>query len=437
MTPPPPDPPESDRPDRSAPPAPDGGSSPEEPGLVDALEQVVDEATDTIEQVVEETADAIEAALRFPEGPPSRWRRVGLSRRGTRVFNLVATAVLLLFVSAWGWSLAEASRTGPEFNGDVEPRPGLSLPTARITAALIAPGATGTAYLTDAAIAAMDPGRGLSGRLRAVIRDPGERLSVEDVPEGAEVGFTEEGHPADTAAATPPDSVRAPERPGLWQMVLRAGAALKPVADFTVITRRPLADRRNGRVGLYFIGTWPTERGAHKGYVTPSGFIEVTRENQNTYVSEHFRLRDFLTKGQANVWPKYLVLDMKLVDKLELILAELEADGVKVSGVRVMSGFRTPQYNASGGNTAGRASLSRHMYGDAADVFIDNDGDGWMDDINGDGRVDTGDARYFAAAAERVERRYPSLVGGIGIYNAGSGHGPFVHIDTRGYRARW
>ena len=41
-----------------------------------------------------------------------------------------------------------------------------------------------------------------------------------------------------------------------------------------------------------------------------------------------------------------------------------------------MSGFRTPQYNKGGGNTGGRAGLSRHMYGDAADIFIDSNGDG-------------------------------------------------------------
>ena len=29
------------------------------------------------------------------------------------------------------------------------------------------------------------------------------------------------------------------------------------------------------------------------------------------------------------------------------------------------------------------------------------------------------------------------IVGGIGIYKACCGHGPFTHIDTRGYRARW
>ena len=50
------------------------------------------------------------------------------------------------------------------------------------------------------------------------------------------------------------------------------------------------------------------------------------------------------------------------------------------------------------------------MYGDAADVYIDVDGDGWMDDINGDGRVDTGDARFLAAAAERRPSGSPPIV---------------------------
>jgi uncharacterized protein YcbK (DUF882 family) len=102
-----------------------------------------------------------------------------------------------------------------------------------------------------------------------------------------------------------------------------------------------------------------------------------------------------------------------------------------------MSGFRTPRYNHSGGNTAGRANLSRHMYGDAADVYVDNDRNGNMDDINRDGRVNTRDAEMLAQAVERVERKHPSLVGGIGVYSACCGHGPFTHVDVRGFRARW
>ncbi len=77
------------------------------------------------------------------------------------------------------------------------------------------------------------------------------------------------------------------------------------------------------------------------------------------------------------------------------------------------------------------------MYGDAMDFYIDNDGDGGMDDLNGDGRVDVRDARVLAAAADQVEKDHPSLIGGVGIYAPTGAHHGFVHIDTRGYRARW
>jgi hypothetical protein len=85
----------------------------------------------------------------------------------------------------------------------------------------------------------------------------------------------------------------------------------------------------------------------------------------------------------------------------------------------------------------GRARDSRHQFGDAADVFVDNDGDGRMDDLNGDRRVDQRDAQILIDAAERVEAAHPDLVGGAGRYRANRAHGPFAHIDVRGRRARW
>ena len=29
------------------------------------------------------------------------------------------------------------------------------------------------------------------------------------------------------------------------------------------------------------------------------------------------------------------------------------------------------------------------------------------------------------------------VVGGLGAYGSTAAHGPFVHVDTRGHRARW
>jgi hypothetical protein len=85
----------------------------------------------------------------------------------------------------------------------------------------------------------------------------------------------------------------------------------------------------------------------------------------------------------------------------------------------------------------GMAFASRHQYGDAADVIIDADGDGRMDDLNRDGIVDFRDTDVINRAVERVEWRYPELVGGLGLYRAMGPSGPFAHIDVRGKRARW
>jgi uncharacterized protein YcbK (DUF882 family) len=224
-------------------------------------------------------------------------------------------------------------------------------------------------------------------------------------------------------------------RPGVY--ALQDSAVGRPLS---LITLLPFEDKFGGRVGGYRIGFWPAERGRlrNTAYVNPDGFIEVTPENQDTQLSEHFRLRDFITHDQRDVWPKYVVLREELLDKLELVIADLEAHGIHAEHMAVLSGFRTPQYNALGvGKRGGRARDSRHMFGDAADVFVDNNYDGRMDDLNHDGRVDSRDIALLVQAVERVERAHPELIGGAGSYRGTRSHGPFAHIDVRGSRARW
>jgi hypothetical protein len=359
----------------------------------------------------------------------SHWYRGGISRRAERLFNRYSIVLVIIIGLGWSWSLATA-RSLVEHPGGARTEV-LCRVTGGIGAALTRHGAPTAAYVTDALLDALVvPLRGRSGRLLAAIGPEGAPILRDTLPTGAVITYTGSG------ASETGEGLRAPGRAGVWELAIRIGNTLKPITDMRVITLRPASDTRRGRIGLYYIGNWPAG-GAGPNYAPPSGFIEVTPENQGTQVSEHFQLRDFLPKDQRNVWPKYLVLDTKLVDKLELVLEELREQGVNPRGVTVMSGFRTPQYNAGVGDTRGRASLSRHMYGDAADIYIDNSGNGSMDDINRDGRVDVRDAEFIRQAAERVERRHPELVGGIGVYRANPSHGPFTHIDTRGYRARW
>jgi Peptidase M15 len=202
----------------------------------------------------------------------------------------------------------------------------------------------------------------------------------------------------------------------------------------------PLNDKLGATWHGYRVGYWPGERAANRHrsrYPLPGGFLEVTPENQDLPLTTHFRVRDFLTHDQQDTWPKVLVIQLPLLDKLELIQEALEGLG-KPAALRVMSGFRTPQYNALGvGPRGGRARDSRHMYGDAADIFVDADGDGRMDDLDGDGRVTVKDAQWLARVAAGVDAQHPAVTGGIGIYRANAAHGPFVHVDTRGTPARW
>lgn len=205
----------------------------------------------------------------------------------------------------------------------------------------------------------------------------------------------------------------------------------------TVFTMRSFAQKVKASLNGYRLGYWPEERGRRlrsEAYRNPEGFIEVTPENEDTRVSAHLRLRDFVSHGQDNVWPKYVVLREPLLDKLELVIEDLNEHGINAEGLRIRSGFRTPTHNTAV-RGEGSARDSRHQFGDAADVFIDQEGNGKMSDLNGDGRANFSDVRLILAAVERVEARYPELVGGTGLY-AGR-RGSFAHIDVRGTRARW
>jgi hypothetical protein len=243
----------------------------------------------------------------------------------------------------------------------------------------------------------------------------------------------------------PPRSLQIPILSGNLQYTSKLIPQIQTVSgashlgQFSMITMRSFGEKIAGSVGSYRLGFWPEEKGRlrSEAYENPEGFIEVTPANQDTRISEHFRLRDFLTHDQENVWPKYLVLREPLIDKLELVIQDLEDHGIPARNVQVLSGFRTPQYNLALGDESGRARDSRHQFGDAADIFIDSNHDGRMDDLNGDGRVNFRDVRVILAAVERVESKYPDLVGGVGLYHSTGSHGPFAHIDVRGSRARW
>lgn len=363
--------------------------------------------------------------------PRSFWERTGLTPAQQRRLDVTLVVLVCLFTGGWIYSAATAIARGDS------PSIARSLGAAPTPLSSNAPPAT--AFLLDAAIrtvmADLADLRGESGALNIVIPEPGASLPFPDtLGQGVDLVYRSADAAADTAL------VEDPSQPGVWNLMLQIRDAVRSVPGMNVVTLVPASEARGGRIGTYSVGSWPSQVTGvptPENYRPPRGFIRVTPDNRNLRVSEHFVLGEFLTKGQENVWPKYVVVSPRMLDKAELTLQELKTMGHPVERVGVISGFRTPSYNASGGDTSGRGALSRHMYGDAVDFFVDNDGDFRMDDLNGDGRVTVADARVMAEAAERVERRYPHLIGGIGVYAPTGAHAGFIHVDTRGYRARW
>jgi hypothetical protein len=204
----------------------------------------------------------------------------------------------------------------------------------------------------------------------------------------------------------------------------------------TLVNVVPYTAMRNGKLDGYRIGEYASQplKGLEQ-YERPKGFVRLADHNDDLWVSDHYRMRDFQCKLDGTT--KFLVLRTDALVKLEILQHELQTrHGLEFDRFTIMSGYRTPYYNAKIGNETG---YSRHLYGDAMDVFIDQNGDGSMDDVNRDGRVDTADARFLLRVAESIDNstEWGWLKGGAGVYHANTAHGPYLHVDARGYVARW
>ena len=224
--------------------------------------------------------------------------------------------------------------------------------------------------------------------------------------------------------------LRTPRLPGFYQLVLVRDSAERELLREPVLgVMVPFAEKRGSTLNGYRIGTYVAER-MGLGSERPEGFLPVAPGELELQVSTHLRLADFVSHDQQrDVWPKYVALSPRLLDKLELVVLEVErlrgARAGRELALGVHSGFRTPAHNR-GVERAARDS--RHQYGDAADVVMD---------ANGDGRITASDGALVARAVDAVEEANPDLAGGLGLYTSARYRTPYVHIDARGRKSRW
>jgi len=118
-------------------------------------------------------------------------------------------------------------------------------------------------------------------------------------------------------------------------------------------------------------------------------------------ISKHFNLSEFQCHDETQA----VKVVPELVDKLEILRGMVSEHLGKDTALLINSGYRTPAYNKK----IGGAEKSQHMEGTAADIRLPSEID----------------ADLMASFAEKAG------FDGIGKYDS------FVHVDVRGYPARW
>lgn len=235
------------------------------------------------------------------------------------------------------------------------------------------------------------------------------------------------------SSATKEYIIKAPENKGLYKLMITNEPSDSMLIN--VFVKVPLAKMNGEFLNGYRIGKYPEKPlNDNPVYAKPKGLIEVTEANQFTKISPNFTLSDFVCK-QEGKFPKYVLIRSRLLLKLEYIHGVLISKGISLTKFKFISAYRTPFYNKSIGNVKN----SRHIYGGAADIYIDEDNNGRMDDLNKDGKLDQKDAEYLYKLIDEQHTKgeYKEYIGGLGKYKRTSAHPAFIHIDTRGFKARW
>ena len=146
-------------------------------------------------------------------------------------------------------------------------------------------------------------------------------------------------------------------------------------------------------------------------YYTKHGRTHV-KLNTKCNWKKYFSLHEFACKcSVCNRNPNTIPKNMPPLELLEVLTELREYFGQPIT---INSGYRCPTHN----NNIGGAEKSRHVIGDAVDIVVKNT---------------TTESVYKHIISKYGDRPY-----GIAVnINASNKYAGFVHIDTRGVKARW
>ena len=220
----------------------------------------------------------------------------------------------------------------------------------------------------------------------------------------------------------------APMRPGFYHLALHprrdARDRRRAVARGDGAVRaRSSAIRLNG----YRIGTYLAER--FGGALRPSRRVRRgaagDARSAVTQAPQARRLRHARRPG--DVWPKYVALNPRLLDKLELVFADLGCarrgpDARRGRALRLPHAVAQPRVRARGARQPPPVRRRRRRRDRRQRRRPHHD---------------HRRAARDAAPSSASRSEHPDLVGGLGLYTSRRYRTPYVHIDARGKRARW
>ena len=163
----------------------------------------------------------------------------------------------------------------------------------------------------------------------------------------------------------------------------------------------------------------------YKGMLRGGTYYKVPSDSIYQKIVGKNRIRNFIPRDKyyksiqyGDQTYLYWLLDKRILYRVIELQDELEKLGYNRNAFYIRSNFRHPQYNEQ----IKGASKSRHIKGEAVDLTIQ--------DINQDGKYTDEDKKIVLDLAEK---KIIGNKGGVGLYPGTRS----VHLDVRGYRARW
>ena len=165
---------------------------------------------------------------------------------------------------------------------------------------------------------------------------------------GEALGDPANSDPAETEPGPDeePDGTDPPEDPGPANNT--ASQVCYPGSDMSYTTCFPVVNK-----GSWSGYDYPSH--SSPSYAAPQRFVDLDAADASTKIAPNFTLGELMQawKGQ------YGVYQVHMVEKLQTIRTNTGG------ALNINSGYRRPAYNSS----VGGATYSRHMYGDAADMY--------------------------------------------------------------------